>query len=205
MGGPGSGRGWRCDSKPTTDEYLSLDVRVLARKGMLRPGAFGVWQWKRGEQSRGSISTRAEPGRVLLIYRHRQEGGDWKDESYPVFIERTPCHFGGSRPWFVCPAAGCGRRVAILYGGGVFACRRCHKLAYGSTREDEGDRAVRAANRLRRRLGWKPGILNEPGDKPKWMRWETFEREAAQHDRLVEESLRVMARRLGLLTRFFPK
>lgn len=191
MGGPGSGRGWRCDSRPTTDEYLSLDVRFLARKGMLRPGAFGVWQWKRCEQPMGSISTRAEPGRVLLIYRHRQEGGDWKDESYPVFIERTPCHFGGDRPWFVCPAAGCGRRVAILYGGGIFACQRCHKLAYGSTREDEGDRAVRAANRLRMRLGWKSGILNERGDKPKWMRWATFERLAAQHDRFAARTVRM--------------
>ena len=73
---------------------------------------------------------------------------------------------------FICPAAGCGRRVAILYGGGIFACRHCHQLAYFSSREDAGDRAARRrAERLRARLGWEPGILNGEGGKPKWMRW----------------------------------
>jgi hypothetical protein len=56
--------------------------------------------------------------------------GKCKDEQYPVRIERTPCNLGGSRHWFICPAVGCGRRAAILYGGGNFACRRCHQLAY---------------------------------------------------------------------------
>jgi hypothetical protein len=55
-----------------------------------------------------------------------------------VGIERTPCHVGGSRPWFICPALGCGRRVAILYGGGIFACRLCFQLAYASAREEAG-------------------------------------------------------------------
>ena len=48
-----------------------------------------------------------------------------KDEHYAVRIVRTVCNLGGSRAWFICPAVGCGRRVAILYGGGIFACRHC--------------------------------------------------------------------------------
>ena len=51
-----------------------------------------------------------------------------------VRIVRTPCRLGGSRAWFICPAVGCGRRVAILYGGGIFACRHCYDLAYDSSR-----------------------------------------------------------------------
>jgi hypothetical protein len=50
-------------------------------------------------------------------------------------IERTPCNLGGSRHWFICPVVGCGRRVAILYGGGIFACRQCHRFAYASSRD----------------------------------------------------------------------
>jgi hypothetical protein len=102
--------------------------------------------------------------------------------------EQSPCHLGGSRAWFLCPAVGCGRRVAILYGGGIFACRHCYQLAYASSREDSGGRATRRADRLRAR----PGILNGEGDKPKWMRWRTFERLAYEHDQFVGRSMQAM-------------
>jgi hypothetical protein len=141
---------------------------------------------------------RAEQDRVILIYRHRSGGAEWKDEHYAVCIVRTPCNLGGWRAWFICPAVGCGRRVAILYGGGIFACRRCYQLAYPSSREDAGDRATRRADKLRARLGWEPGILNLNGDKPKWMRWRTFERMAAEHDQLVARSLQAAKLKFGL-------
>jgi len=35
-------------------------------------------------------------------------------------------------------------------------------------------------------LGWEPGCLNGHGEKPKGMRWDTFERLAAQHDACVD-------------------
>ena len=40
-------------------------------------------------------------------------------------IVRTPCNLGNWRAWFICSVVGHGRRVAILYGGGIFACRHC--------------------------------------------------------------------------------
>ena len=113
-------------------------------------------------------------------------------------IERTPCNLGGSRHWFICPAVGCGRRVAALYGGGIFACRHWHRLAYASSREDAGGGSTRRADRLRARLGWEPGILNGEGGKPKWMRWRTYERPAAEHNAFVGESLAAMAQRFGI-------
>jgi hypothetical protein len=140
---------------------------------------------------------RAEQDRVILIYRHRSGDAEWKDEHYAVRIVRTPCNLGGSRAWFICPAVGCGRRVAILYGGSMFACRRCYRLAYPSAREDVCDRAARRADRLRARLGWEPGILNGGGEKPKRMRWRTFERLAAKHDQLVGRSKQAIMLKLG--------
>ena len=114
---------------------------------------------------------------MILAYRFCSGGDDWTDEQYPVRLVRTPCHLGGLRPWFLCPARGCGRRVALLYGGGdIFACRHCYKLAYASSREAVSDRALRRADQLRERLGWAPGILNAEGEKPKGMHWRTFDR-----------------------------
>lgn len=204
MGGSGSGNRWRYGAKSSTDDYRALDVRRWAREGMLKPGYWGGWQWTRSGEVVASIQMRAEEDRVILMYRHRSGGEDWKDEQYPVRIVQTPCNLGGSRPWFICPALGCGRRVAILYGGGIFACRHCYQLAYASAREDAGDRATRRADRIRARLGWEPGILNGSGDKPKWMRWRTFYRLTEQHDQLVNRSMHAVALKFGFLGRDLP-
>lgn len=199
MGGRGSGNRWRYGAKSTTDDYRTLDVRRWAREGMLRPGFQGGWYWMRDGETVASIQMRAEEDRVILTYRRRHTGKDWQDEHYPVRLDWTPCPFGGQRPWFRCPAVGCGRRVAILYCGGIFACRHCHQLAYASAREDVSGRATRRADRLRARLGWAPGILNGEGDKPKGMHWRTFNRLHAEHNDFVNASLAGMMRKFGRL------
>lgn len=94
---------------------------------------------------------RSEADFVVVSYRRQPAGGEWRDEEYRVRIVRTACNLGGSRPWF-----GCRRRVAILYGGGIFACRHSHQLAYASACEDASDRAARKVDRLRERFDWEP-------------------------------------------------
>ena len=185
MGGMGSGRHWYWGAKDSTDDYRSIDVRSWKRDGLLTPHQSFGWQWSRHGEVVASIRVRTEANRVILTYRHRSGGGDWKDESYPVNLDWTACNLGGRRPWFLCPARGCGRRVALLYDGGIFACRHCYQLAYLSQRETVGDRARRKAERIRYKLGWKPGILNGYSWKPKGMHWQTFERLTACHDRLL--------------------
>lgn len=197
MGGMGSGRRWHYGANDTTNDYLALDLRRWQRDGFLTPGRSFGWQWSRDGEVVASIQVRVETGRVYLTYRHQSGGGEWKVESYPLWLEWTPCNLGGQRPWFRCPARGCGRRVAILYGGGIFACRHCYRLAYSSQRETWDDRATRRADRIRNKLGWEPGILNGEGLKPKGMHWRTFERLTAEHDMLVEQSLSGMALRFG--------
>jgi len=83
MGGPGSGNRWRYGAKSATDDYRTLDVRRWAREGVLRPGYWGGWQWTRNGETVASIQMRAEQDRVILIYRHRSDDGEWKDEHYP--------------------------------------------------------------------------------------------------------------------------
>jgi hypothetical protein len=201
MGGIGSGRRYQ-SGRNTTSDYQSLDVRWLLKRGLLTPGRSETISWSRNGNTIASIQVRAEADRVVLNYRSRSHGDYWQAMEYPVYLEWTHCHLGGRRAWFRCPAHGCSRRVAILYGGAIFACRHCHRLAYESQREAGYDRMARRADRLRDKLGWEPGILNGNGIKPKGMHWRTFERLETEHDALVDESLAGMAKRFGMQDRF---
>jgi hypothetical protein len=102
----------------------------------------------------------------LLSYRHRRGlGGEWEDVEEPISLKWTPCNFGGERPWFICPGARCGRRVAILYGPGkYFLCRHCYDLRYESQREDKPHRALRRAQKIRQRLEGSANVM-EPSPR----------------------------------------
>lgn len=200
MGGAGSGRGWQ-GGRNTTSNYRSLDVRRLQREGLLKPGQDFSWKWTHHRKEVASIWVQTRSDKLILSYRHRSRGSDWQPMEYPVCLDWTPCTFGGQRAWFRCPAKGCGRRVALLYGGDIFACRHCFQLAYKSQRESNDGRAARRADKIRRRLGWMPGILNGPGRKPKGMHWRTFEQLRTEHDAFAEIFLSGFAAKLGLLNR----
>jgi hypothetical protein len=194
MGGWGSGQ--RFGTKNNTNDYRALDIRRWQRGGLLTPGSAFNWQWMRNGETVALIHVRTEVDRVILAYRHRRGGGEWQDEEYPVWLNWTACYYGGKRVWFRCPAAGCGRRVAILYGGAIFACRHCYRLAYPCQREPTYDRQARRADKIRNRLNWEPGILNGKGWKPKGMHWRTFERLSEEHDSLVSASMAGILRHL---------
>jgi len=197
MGGIGSGRRNQ-GGKNATDDYRGLDVRRWQRDGFLTPGRAFSWQWTRNGEVTATIQVRSESDRVILSYRQRSGGGEWKDERYPVRLDWSACTYGGRRAWFLCPAAGCGRRVAILYGGGIFACRHCYRLAYPSQRETSDDRALRQAQTIRKRLGGTANMMEPFPQKPKGMRWRTYERLADKERRHTQVSLAGIVRRFGL-------
>ena len=200
MGGIGSGRRHQ-GGRGTTSDDRSLDVRRLHRDGLLAPGQTFGWNWTRDGETLASILIRTEADTLILSYRYKRAAGDWTPMEYAVPLDWTACTYGGSRPWFICPATGCGRRVAKLYlgGSGVFACRHCYRLAYDCQRETADDRATRRAETIRQRLGWEAGILNFPGRRPKGMHRRTFERLKGRHDAFVSASVAGMARRLRLV------
>jgi hypothetical protein len=199
MGGIGSGRDWYWGAKDTTGGYRSIDVRRWKREGLLIPYQSFGWQWSRDDEVVASIRVRTESDRVILTYRHRSNGEDWKDESYPVYLDWSSCHFGGQRPWFLCPARGCGRRVAILYGGGIFACRQCDDLTYQSQREDFYQRAGQKVNKIVQRLGGDSDDNCWP-EKPKHMHWRTYHQLIAQaeyYDQVSSQGLMQVLAKLG--------
>jgi len=119
-----------------------------------------------------------------------------------VLLSWTVRNFGGERPWFVCPGAGCGRRVALLYGPGrYFLCRHCYDLRYESQREDKTHRALRRAQKIRERLGGSANMTEPFPEKPKGMRWSTYERLWFEHHEAEMEQLTGMREWLDKMER----
>jgi len=195
MGGYGSGRR-PTRNNGTVSDMRRLDVRKMKREGCLEPGASGRWGWSRDGETVASVCYQALPGALRLVYNVTEQGKGPESLDYRVGLEWTPCYYGGARAWFLCPT--CGRRVAILNGGKVFACRHCQRLAHDCQRERPDDLAARQADKLRDRLGWIPGALNGGGPKPKWMRWRTFRRLKALHDEHVGRMLAGARERFGV-------
>jgi len=162
MGGSNSGR---YGGKIKCEHCLSIDVRMLARKGSLKSGAHFSLKWSNGS----SIGGFAEAGRLVLQYS--TNGG--ASCTYPVHLIYTDCNYGGRRAWFSCPCCG-GRNAMLFLRGSRFACRTCQRLRYHSQALDTMARNQWAYHRVQNKL--------DDGDgKPKGMHWRTFEK---LHDRL---------------------
>lgn len=192
MGGIGSGRRHHVGAKWKTEELLAIDIRKWKRQGFIAPGQVFKEQYL---QARNAISIEVEVGRekIHLAYYYAARA----PVEQTVALAYSSCQFGGDRPWFICPGANCGRRAALLYVKNGFACRVCHELAYTSQGESAGDRAARRADSLRRKLGWKPGIFNGLGDKPKGMHWKTYIRLVREHNELSLAACNAMAERFN--------
>lgn len=173
MGGVGSGR-WpgkvdeASDRKASVNEVPAFHVGELRRAGVLKEGASGWLPPCRGGD--------ADPGFIAFSFRsnqlrlHFDESGPNPQARETIAVLRTPCHFGGSRPWFVCPGRTCGKRVGVLYvKDRRLRCRTCQKLAYPSQRRTELQRLKDRATQLRSKLGgWSGFLVNFPA-RPKGM------------------------------------
>ena len=180
MGGIGSGTWYRWARKTTAKEVNRIDIRYLRQHGLLRSSELiRSLSWSCRDRETGSIGFIVEQERLLLNYRCRFNSEGWQDIEETVWFDRTPCHYGGERLWFLCPD--CRKRVAVLYGlGPRFLCRHCYRLPYGSQNETFIDRMMRKARRIRQRLQASTDLTEPVWRKPKGMHRKTF-------DRLVRE------------------
>jgi hypothetical protein len=113
---------------------------------------------------------------VCLYHRSAQDQQGVPDT---VRLEWTPCNYGGSRPWFLCPERGCGRRAAVLYVGSTLAgcalaCRLCRRLAYDSQHDSGFCRLVRRGRAIRMKLGGSASLMDPFPGKPNGMHWRTY-------------------------------
>lgn len=166
---------YRYGCKRKVEDMLKLDIARLKAIGVdLKEEVIssgGTITWTRGYgyySHKSSVGYFRNGDTFTLNYRHNDE--PVKED---IRLARTPCNYGGSRVWFVCPQ--CGRCVRCLYGSKYFRCRKCHDLIYTSQCDNQIFRLISKYNAIKERMGGKPGI--EPIlFKPKWMRWNTFSR-----------------------------
>jgi hypothetical protein len=132
-------------------------------------------------------------GRFLLRQMASEGGPECSPLISLVPITWTVCHFGGRRPWFVCPL--CGRRSAVIYMAGEHvACRRCFGLVYASQQEPVRQRGLMKAQKIRTRLGGSPSLMGKFPDRPKGMHEKTFQGLRSAHDRAAERCMAGLSR-----------
>jgi hypothetical protein len=107
-----------------------------------------------------------------------------KAYSYSIRLDKTACHFGHYRHWWLCPS--CSKRVAVLYCAGTYVCRHCLSVPYGSQLQQPIDRLFSRADAIRQRLGWQSGIAYGNQGRPKGMHFTTYYRLVTEHDRIVQ-------------------
>jgi hypothetical protein len=197
MGNYCSGRRYVFDARLTVEECCALDVVFVMRECATGPGAIhsGTLHWSSSRT--GTVTNRVgyvidmNNAHVRLHYTFRSE-----ERSQRIELVSTVPNYGGLRWWFLCPAwvqgRACLRRVRKLYlvpGAGMFACRCCCRLSYTSQREDGANRALAKAQAIRRRLGGS-GSMSElfPG-RPKGMWRRTYARLRATSQGLWRGSL----------------
>ena len=103
---------------------------------------------------------------------------DGVKHSYEVSLTWTACHYGGARPWFVCPNVHCGGRAGTLYRVRTpyYLCRRCQRLRYRTQSEKPLGRALILEQNLRVRLGGSWDLSEPFPARPKGMHRTTYQR-----------------------------
>jgi hypothetical protein len=129
-----------CDTTSTHSHMLSK------RHGRLNGPPTRRRKWQR------PATVPTGPTHLRLAYTVTPSGGDPTECEYWHPLEYTPCNFGGVRPWFRCPADGCGERVGTLHrppGRNLFACRECYDIGYLTSRRS-GDALKKTELRYQR-------------------------------------------------------
>lgn len=197
MGGLGSGRFKGKQTKDLTSQYPAVDIRRWKGSQLNQKGSLFRYEWILKQDEISSVLISVSLDHIIISDCRFMDTDIWNGQSFRIDISWTPCHFGGARPWFICPAPGCGKRVGVLYLGDICACRECQKLTYRSQRQTEYQRTIKKTHHLRKRLGWSSDLLEPNGFKPKGMHWTTFRQIESKHNALLISALEYWSMRLS--------
>ncbi len=196
MGGRGSGSWSRYGSKECLEQALKIDIRYLRRSGMLIPG-YHVLTWSRGDDFAYSRAS-------LIVYKNEMvieyiwsdpETGITRSTNKLIRLSETPCPYGSSRKWLICPR--CQHRMMVLViSPPVVGCRHCLDLVYTSQREDFSYRGLRKMNKIASGLD-RDEFFGEMLLKPKGMHWRTYYRLVEEYDEADRRILFGMVGKFG--------
>src|SRR4051794_2909978 len=90
--------------RPTREQFLCLDIRALARRGLLRSGKDIDLAITSHDANHGALVRLVTKDEGIELFYEWAAGNDKPLRiSCLVQVERTSCHYGGNRPWFRCP------------------------------------------------------------------------------------------------------
>jgi hypothetical protein len=188
--------------RATLEDGFRLDLNRLKRAGLLRPGAWSGWEWKRDGETIGvanlSVALHADGTGCLRL--------NLGSLHQIISLTSDSRRFGGCQWYFVCPRTD--RRVSVLWmppGARSFASRHAWKrqVAYRSQFLGPDDRAWYGKHKIKRRLiGDLDSDEWDLPPKPKRMRWSTYARYERRFDRyeyVLDAGLCALAMRFGWL------
>jgi len=183
MGGYNSGRSGGSPTYESTWTY-KLSAKLLQKipHGVACSGS-GKLTWDDGDFEVRYVLDATNVSRPVFRVTHAIRNEDEREITYEIYLESSPTRFGGRRWWWICPRTG--KRAFKLYlpnGGHRFLSRHVYRLGYACQRETPVDRMMRKARKLHRALGGHGEAIGDEDapPKPKWMRWNTYERKAEQ-------------------------
>ena len=152
MGGIGSGA-MRSTHIGDIEDALALDIRVLRRLGVARPGecVIDTICWSTGAHQRPTARLRIDLSDgarcTMTITAEMPEDA----MTQRIMIDVVPSGLGGVRYYFLCPVTG-HRCEVLYYADARFASRQAHRLTYASQNMTELARVRRRLISLRRKL-----------------------------------------------------
>ena len=169
-------------SRVCLEDGLKLGINQITRQGIIKPG-FNIEpkfiRWN-------SVNTGNEiASGVINAITHDAEAEGLLHLAFGnvvqwITLQAEPRHFGGRQWYFICPETQ--RRVSVLWypnGARHFASRHAWRgqVAYKTQFETAKDRAYRGQSKIMAQLLGGIGSTDWSfPEKPKWMRWHTYNR-----------------------------
>lgn len=198
MGGQGSGSWYRYGHKGRLEQQLRIDIRYLKKNQMLKPGAYTL-SWNYGDEEAAARASLIVTRQKMIVACSWTDGetGEPQKMKWVIELSESPCRYGGSRKWFICPR--CGYRLAVLVMTPPHVgCRHCLHLSYASQSENVSYRGLRRMDKIANRLE-RDEFFGEMLLKPKGMHWKTYNRLVEEHDAADMRSMSWMIARMGKL------
>ncbi|MEP6342233.1 MAG: hypothetical protein ABJ275_02880 [Maricaulaceae bacterium] len=148
------------------DGLLRLDISELRKKGVLSNHTPCSMEIARNGETVGVMKLQASHDFLMV------SGASNFNINQHIPLTQTPCNYGGSRKWFLCPD--CDRRVGVLYYQTQFKCRHCTNLYYESQYKPESSRLFSKARKIRRDLGGSENMSEPFPERPKGMHVNTY-------------------------------